>query len=48
VIAHRLERRRNADRPVEPPDTAYLASLGLDDMLPRWEQRCADLERIDG
>jgi putative nucleotidyltransferase with HDIG domain len=44
VIAHRIERQRNPDRPVEPPDDAYLDALGLSARLPAWEQLCSALE----
>jgi putative nucleotidyltransferase with HDIG domain len=44
VIAHRIERERNPDRPVEPPDGAYLDALGLSARLPAWQQLCSALE----
>jgi HD-like signal output (HDOD) protein/CheY-like chemotaxis protein len=47
VIAHRIERRSNPDRPVEPPDKDYLASLALLDALPRWVQLCIRREERD-
>jgi putative nucleotidyltransferase with HDIG domain len=44
VIAHRIERERNTDRPVEPPDDAYLEGLGLAARLPLWHELCSALE----
>ncbi len=47
VIAHRIERRANPDRPLEPPDEDYLESLALLDALPRWVQLCTRREERD-
>jgi putative nucleotidyltransferase with HDIG domain len=47
AVAHCLERDRNPERPVEPPDLAYLASLGLDNKMPRWLALCRDGSRHD-
>jgi hypothetical protein len=47
VIAHRIERRANPDRPLEPPDEDYLESLALLDALPRWVQLCVRREERD-
>jgi HD-like signal output (HDOD) protein len=44
VIAHRIERQRNPDRPVEPPVDEYLEGLGLGGRLGSWEQLCSALE----
>ena len=44
VVAHRIERRRNSDRPVEAPDERYLESLALVGALPRWVELCIGRE----